>query len=588
MKQTGFYLTILLALNLSLLGCGSGDGSDEPQVTPDPIPVKSPVASAGQNQSKKIGSVVKLDASTSSDPNGNQINYSWSITLQPENSQATLSNVNGVKPTFLADVAGTYGIQLIVNDGANNSVESILTITVTGLNENAIPVATAGENQNARVGATVYLDGSASLDADPKDELSYQWEAAFVPTGSRAVLSDSMAIKPSFEANVPGVYAFNLSVSDGKVTSSVSQVMIIVTEDNAQPVADAGAEQYVKIATDVTLDGSASRDANAGDTLTYQWIFIHKPDGSNVVSNSEKSLNPVFNFTADIAGEYVLSLVVNDGSVDSVTSNVTVTANSTFSKDAGVILNGDKPLMWQDDYSANNGNIPVEYWADATGYCEALNLAGYDNWRLPTKGELFDLVDVSYNPTVNPIFQNTAAWYWTSTPDPVDAGVSALVNFNIGKIDRTSTGNALAVRCVRYTQRYINSGSNIITDTDTGLIWQNEGYDGVVAMFYNVGSSSAVDFCATLTLGGFDDWRIPELDELLTIVDKSYSPAIDPIFEIGPSQTRWHWASDIVTPAYVDKNGNTINNAVVMGVYFESGVKTKLGAGNSNYVRCVR
>jgi len=586
MKQTGFFLTTLLALNFSLLGCSSGGGSDQPPVSLEPDLVGAPVASAGQEQSKKTGSVIELDASASSDPNGDQIDYSWSITSQPENSQATLSDVSGVKPTFFADVAGTYQIQLIVNDGANNSVESTLIIKVTGVNENAIPVATAGENQNAAVGTTVYLDGSASRDADLTDELSYQWEAV-IPADSQAVLSDSKAIKPSFEADVAGVYVFSLSVSDGKATSSVSQVTIIATIQNAQPVADAGAEQYVKVASEVTLDGSASHDANAGDTLTYQWAFIHKPVDSNVASSTEKSLSPVFSFTADKEGEYVLSLVVNDGSVDSVVSNVTVTANSTFSTNDGVILNGDKPLMWQDDYSDNNGNIPEEYWAEATGYCEALSLAGYDNWRLPTKGELFDLVDVSYNPTVNPIFQNTTSGsYWTSTPDPVDERVSAIVNFNIGRIDRTSTGNAQAVRCVRYTQRYIQSSdSTIITDTDTELMWQDGGYNGVDGMFYNVGTSSAVGFCDILSLGGFNDWRIPSLAELLTIVDKSYSPAIDPIFKVNTSQT--HWSSEIVTPAYSDSNGNRIN-AVVMGVRFDIGVTEKLGAGNRNYTRCVR
>jgi len=71
------------------------------------------------------------------------------------------------------------------------------------------------------------------------------------------------------------------------------------------------------------LDGSLSSDAD-GNSLTYKWTLLSKPDQSTAALKF--STAALSSFTADKAGIYVASLVVNDGRVDSEPAAVTVQA----------------------------------------------------------------------------------------------------------------------------------------------------------------------------------------------------------------------------------------------------------------------
>lgn len=95
---------------------------------------------------------------------------------------------------------------------------------------------------------------------------------------------------------------------------------------NSLPVPDAGPDQSVSLGDTVTLNGTASTDAD-GDTLTYQWIFTSRPEGSTASLSNVGTPQPTFQ--PDVPGTYVLSLTVFDsmgsGTPDSVTISVTGT-----------------------------------------------------------------------------------------------------------------------------------------------------------------------------------------------------------------------------------------------------------------------
>src|SRR5262249_9195911 len=88
-----------------------------------------PVANAGPDQQVTVGDTVTLDGSGSFDVDHDPLTYDWAFLSRPAESQATRADPRAVKPTFMADVAGTYVVQLIVNDGHEDSLPDTVVVT---------------------------------------------------------------------------------------------------------------------------------------------------------------------------------------------------------------------------------------------------------------------------------------------------------------------------------------------------------------------------------------------------------------------------------------------------------------------------
>ena len=187
-----------------------------------------PVANAGSDLSAIAGHLVTLDGTASTDTDGDSLSYSWQLLVRPVGSQATITSLNSPTPGFTPDVAGQYQIELVVNDGKENSLLDQLVINTVA---NSIPVANAGSDQTVAPGQTVILDGTASSDQDG-DSLSYSWSLIEKPAGSVASLTDPVTSSPAFTVDLSGQYVTQLIVNDGLADSDPVTVAISVTSLN--------------------------------------------------------------------------------------------------------------------------------------------------------------------------------------------------------------------------------------------------------------------------------------------------------------------------------------------------------------------
>ncbi len=195
---------------------------------------------------------------------------------------------------------------------------------------NHAPVANAGQDQSVTKGSTVTLSCSGSSDADG-DTLSYSWGILGMPKGSQASLQNPTSCSPSFVADIKGHFVLTLLVSDGKLTHSDTVTVRVGSGSSANqaPQAKAGADKHVLLSEVITLDGSASTDAD-NDPLTYAWTLSAVPEGSRASLTDANTAKP--KLTPDVEGEYVVVLQVNDGKVDSAPAKVVITAHRALTR----------------------------------------------------------------------------------------------------------------------------------------------------------------------------------------------------------------------------------------------------------------
>lgn len=194
---------------------------------------QKPVAEAGAEQIVNEGTVVTLNGSSSYDPDGEAITYSWVRTAGPT---VSLSDPQSPTPTFTAPTVGmggaTLAFELTVSDGVNSATD---TVDVFVENVNHQPTANAGTDQTKNEGTLVTLDGTGSNDSDG-DGLTYAWTQV---AGPSVALSDSSSSTPSFTAPLVGpggaTLVFQVVVNDGLADSLPDEVAITVQNVNDPP-----------------------------------------------------------------------------------------------------------------------------------------------------------------------------------------------------------------------------------------------------------------------------------------------------------------------------------------------------------------
>ncbi|RLA66610.1 MAG: hypothetical protein DRQ78_04045 [Epsilonproteobacteria bacterium] len=127
--------------------------------------------------------------------------------------------------------------------------------------------------------------------------------------------------------------------------------------------------------------------------------------------------------------------------------------------------------------------------------------------------------------------------------------------------------------------------NGIVTDNRSNLQWQDDYSDNNNTLKTSTWQG-AIDYCEALTLNGHLDWRLPNINELQTLVDYGqYNPSLSSVF-INQTPTRY-WSSS--TAAKNDSFSFSLSfpeNAWIID-FFE-GHSQRYFKNFDNYVRCIR
>ena len=303
-----------------------------------PKAVAPPVAAiqgGGTASGFTVGQTIKLDGTTSADPQNRELTFTWSFAQLPQGSATALNDAHSQTPSFTADVGGDYTVQLIVANAFLQSapVTQKLTVSQCGgqlpVNGDLKAQAASGATVIG-VGTLVALTAPAAQDPDnvvgsvcaaaQNQTLTYAWKLVAQPASSNATLNNPAASNPSFTPDVAGNYTVRLVTTDSTGRASAPTDLSIAVStcganapsvDTISPTSERpGIGVSVQLAATVSDADNLAACNSLGQTFNYFWTLPVLPAGSHAQLNSAFAQNP--SYTPDVVGNYTVRLVVTD------------------------------------------------------------------------------------------------------------------------------------------------------------------------------------------------------------------------------------------------------------------------------------
>jgi hypothetical protein len=221
-------------------------------------------------------------------------------------------------------------------------------------------------------------------------------------------------------------------------------------------------------------------------------------------------------------------------------------------------------LMWTKDAALSR--YPL-MWKEALDFVREMNRAsafGYQDWKLPSRGELFGLISHAH---INPAlpygapFENVfTGYYWTATTCSRLEDQAWYIHLGGGRIYRgMKYGSYMVwpVRCRSNGHASVSAASRYLTEN--GMVYDRLRGLGWAKM--NAASSDLVNWPAALDfirrmnaahVHGHADWRLPNVRELESLVDaRRHTPAL---FEGHPfirtTEGCWSSTTSVFEPRY--------------------------------------
>ncbi|KUJ84161.1 chitinase [Microbulbifer flavimaris] len=395
-----------------------------------------------------------------------------------------------------------------------------------GGTNNRAPVANAGADQVVAGGDAVSLDGSASYDLDG-DVLVYDW----VQTGGTSVqLQGAAGANASFVApqvSEDTLLVFQLTVRDAEPLSSSDTIEVLVQapQPNRAPDADAGADQSVVTPASVTLNGSASSDAD-GDSLTFSWTQV---SGSAVSLQNAAQASASFD-AAEVSNQesLVFELAVSDGvetDIDQVTITLLPPQSNTapeVSVPASVTVAEGESVQITATGSDADGDVLTYSWS-----APAFNISGGDSATVTLTA-----------PQVGADTVHTATVTVSDGIDSASASVSVTVTNSSGGGEQCELSDPNASSYPAWTSGATYTGGDLVSHLD--LVWEanywTQSEPGFDSADWSLFSDVEVPWSASKAYNGGDEVNHEGLRYRAKWWTQGEEPGVADVWEeIGPA-----------------------------------------------------
>jgi hypothetical protein len=204
-------------------------------------------------------------------------------------------------------------------------------------------------------------------------------------------------------------------------------------------------------------------------------------------------------------------------------------------------------LAWQRHVDRGPGQTGGFVWADAVAHCDGLVQGGFDDFYLPSRLELVTVVDPGrFDPAIDlDAFPETPPdAYWTASPVATDSEQFFHLNLFFGYTSSNFRVYEQFVRCARNARRpelptndrFRVEGSTVV-DRMTGLRWERSPPSE------NGAAGDAASRCDALAVDGHDDFRLPSMKELQTLVDETRTDVTIDLAAFPETEAGGYWSS---------------------------------------------
>lgn len=304
------------------LSASDTDLSSFDDVTIEVIANQPPVVNAGEDLAVGADEPLTLQGTVSDDalPAGSPLTYVWSVVSGPYNSIVTFSPGGSLsselKTTISCSATGVYVLRLTANDSQFSASDEMKIVV---LKKNSPPYVHPGSTTlNATFPLALQLNGVVTDDGLPVGVTNISWTKVSGP--GLATFSNARIKNPSVTFSTNGTYVLRISADDTELSVFSDVTVTVGLQANAFPTVSAGSAQTISNLT-TRLEGIVSDDGlPLASALQARWSKSSGPGNVKFADSNSPSTSVTF----DMTGQYVLTLIADDGQY-SQSASVTIT-----------------------------------------------------------------------------------------------------------------------------------------------------------------------------------------------------------------------------------------------------------------------